>query len=171
MIGTRWLVRISEHCRPQAARARRRTTFGASVVNRAGIRKMDRAGAVFSLDLLLVLPILLTVCFGVVELSMLLMSMQRVQAASSAACRVGTLPAVDSVSQEDAMRDAAARALGTTGLVESYELRSQLGQYTGDPVIVEVTVPMSAAAPDLFKIIGFSLEGREMTAQMQMCKQ
>jgi hypothetical protein len=133
--------------------------------------RRDRAGAVFSLELLLVLPILLTVCFGVVELSLLLMGMQRVQAASSAACRIGTLPASDPIAQDQAMREAAAYALGTVGLADSYEMRARLGQYAGDPVVVEVTVPMSAAAPDLLKIVGFSLEGREMAAQTQMCKQ
>ena len=64
-------------------------------LSRRGRGRRDRAGAVFSLELLLVLPILLTVCLGIVELCMLLMGMQRVQAASNAACRVATLPAND----------------------------------------------------------------------------
>ena len=130
-----------------------------------------RSGAVFSLELLLVLPILLTVCFGVVELSLLLMGMQRVQAASSVACRIGTLPASDPIAQDQAMREAVTYALGTVGMADSFEMRSRLGQYAGDPVVVEVTVPMSAAAPDLLKILGFTLEGRDLTAQTQMCKQ
>jgi hypothetical protein len=137
----------------------------------AAYRKRNRAGAVFSLELLLVLPILLTVCFGLVELSLLLMGMQRVQSASSAACRVATLPTTDSVAQQQAMSNAAAAALHTPGLVATYQMKSQVGQYAGDPVVVEVSVPMTAAAPDLLKMIGFSLRGRQMTAQTQMCKQ
>jgi len=126
---------------------------------------------VFSLELLLVLPILVTVGLGLVELCFVLMGMQRVQAASSAACRVGTLPANDLAAQEHAMEDAAAGALGTAGMVDAYQMDIEVGQYAGDPVIVEVSVPMTAAAPDLLKIIGFSLQGRQLVAQTQMCKQ
>jgi hypothetical protein len=133
--------------------------------------KGGRTAAVFSLELLLVLPIVLTVCFGVVELSLVLMGMQRVQAASNAACRIATLPAVDQAAQQQAMQDAVAAALGTEGMVASYDMHSQIGPYTGDPVVVEVRVPMRAAAPDLLKIIGFSLSGRELVSQTQLCKQ
>ena len=101
----------------------------------------------FSLELLLVLPILLTVCFGVVEFSLLLMNMQRVQSASGAACRVGTLPANDLSAQQQAMQQAAAAALASPGLVAAYQMQSQIGQYAGDPVVVEISVPMTAAAP------------------------
>ena len=133
--------------------------------------KSRRAGAVFSLELILVLPIVLTVCLGIVELSMLLMGMQRVQAASTAACRVGTLPASDPVAQQQAMGNAAAAALGTAGMAAACQMQSQVGPYTGDPVVVQVTVPMTAAAPDLLKTFGFSLQGRQLAAQTEMCKQ
>jgi hypothetical protein len=171
MISPQWQVRLPENSDHSATDANPQADGRTPGPTRGRTRKKNRAGAVFSLELLLVLPILLTVCFGAVELSLLLMGMQRVQAASSAACRVGTLPASDLIAQDDAMRQAAAYALGTVGMANSFEMRSQLGQYAGDPVVVEITVPMSAAAPNLLKIIGFSLEDREMTAQTQMCKQ
>jgi Flp pilus assembly protein TadG len=136
-----------------------------------GTKRRSRAGGVFTLELLLVLPIVLAVCLGLVELSLLLMSMQRVQSASSAACRVGTLPANDPAAQRQAMEEVAAKALGTVGMASSYQMQSQIGQYAGDPVIVEVTVPMTAAAPDLLRTFGFSLRGRVLTAHTQMCKQ
>ena len=131
----------------------------------------NRVGAILSIELLLVLPVLAAMCFGVAELSLLLMAMQRVQSASSAACRVATLPATDPVVLERAVRDAAARALAKASLVRTYEIRFQLGQYAGDPVVVEVRVPMKAAAPDLLKIVGFTLEGRQLVAQTVMRKQ
>jgi Flp pilus assembly protein TadG len=133
--------------------------------------KRNRKGAVLTLELLLVLPILWIICFGLVELSLLLMGMQRVQAASSAACRMGTLPAADPVAQQQAMRNAAAGALGTAGLVATYTMYSQVGEYAGDPVLVEVSAPMSAAAPDFLRVIGFSLRGRQLVARTQLCKQ
>lgn len=137
---------------------------------RKGVRG-SRTGSVLSIELLFVLPILFVICFGLVEFSLLLMGMQRVQAASSAACRVGTLPASDPVLQEQAMHAAAEAALGKAGLVATYEMQSDVGEYAGDPVVVKVSAPMSAAAPDLLMIIGFSLQGREMVSQTEMCKQ
>jgi Flp pilus assembly protein TadG len=131
----------------------------------------NRTGALLSLELLLVLPVLGLVGAGFLEFSLLLMGMQRVQTASSAACRVGPLPAGDAADQQQAMHEAAERALGTTGLAASFEIQSQVGQFAGDPVVVEVRAPMSAAAPDLLKVIGFGLEGRQLTARAQMCKQ
>ena len=133
--------------------------------------KRSRAGAVFTLELLLVLPILLIVGLALVELSLLLMGMQRVQAASSAACQVATLPASDPVALQEAMDDAAKGALATEGLVASYEMQSLVGPYVGDPVTVEVSAPMTAAAPDLLRMIGFSLQGRQLVARTRMCKQ
>jgi Flp pilus assembly protein TadG len=133
--------------------------------------KRNRTGAVLSLELLLLFPVLWVVCFGFVEFSLLLMSMQRVQAASSAACRVGTLPTTDLEAQQTAMNDVAKAALGKAPLIASYQMQSQIGQYSGDPVQVEISVPMTAAAPNLLLIVGFNLEGRQLVARTEMCKQ
>jgi hypothetical protein len=133
--------------------------------------RKNRKGAVLSLELLLLFPVLWVVCFGFVEFSLLLIGMQRVQAASSAACRVGTLPAADLEAQQTAMNDAAKAALGRPSMVSSYQMQSQLGQYSGDPVQVEISVPMTSAAPNLLLIVGFNLEGRQLVARTEMCKQ
>jgi Flp pilus assembly protein TadG len=133
--------------------------------------KKKRGGAVFSLEFLLILPIVLTVCFAAIEFSLLLIGMQRVQTASSAACRIATLPATDAVAQEKAMNDVAAATLGTQAMVDAYEMKTELGTYPGDPVVVEIHVPMSAAAPNLLKVIGFDLEDRELVSLTEMCKQ
>jgi hypothetical protein len=121
--------------------------------------------------LLLVLPILGALCFGIAELSLLLMGMQRVEAASSAACRVATLPASDPVVLEQAVRRAAAEALGKVSLVRAHEIQFELGQFPGDPVVVEVRVPMTAAAPDLLRVLGFSLQGRQLASRTVMRKE
>jgi Flp pilus assembly protein TadG len=130
-----------------------------------------RKGALLSVELVFVLPILLIILFGFVELSLLLMGMQRVQAASSAACRVATLPATDADLQQQAMREAAAGALGKAGMVETFQMNSDIGPNAGDPVAVEISVPMAAAAPDLLRVIGFSLQGRQLVVRTQMSKQ
>ena len=138
---------------------------------RRRLRPGRRTGAILSAELLLVMPILLALCLGVTELSLLLMGMQRVEAASSAACRVCTLPATDAVVREQAARQAATRALAKATLVSSYDLQIDPGLYAGDPVTVEVRVPMTAAAPDLLKIVGFSLANRQLVARTVMRKQ
>jgi hypothetical protein len=56
-------------------------------------------------------------------------------------------------------------------MVNDYQINSQIGDYAGDPVIVQITVPMTAASPNLLKMIGFDLEGRNLVAQTQMSKQ
>jgi Flp pilus assembly protein TadG len=135
------------------------------------VRRRGRKGAVLSLELLFVLPILAVLFFGLLEVSLLLMGMQRVQAASSAACRVGTLPANDPVAQQQAMKDAAARALGQAGMIATYQMQADVGRYVGDPVLVQVSVPMTAASPDLLGMIGFSLKDRQLVGRCEMCKQ
>jgi Flp pilus assembly protein TadG len=119
----------------------------------------------------LVLPILTTILLAIIEFSFLLMGLQRVESASSAACRVATLPVSDQAALDRAIRDAAAQSLGKASLVTTYQINYNLGQYPGDPVWVQVTAPMAAAAPDLLRIVGWSLSGRQLTAQTVMRKQ
>jgi hypothetical protein len=133
-------------------------------------RRGQRTGAVLSLELVLVMPVLALAFFSVVEFSLLLMGRQRVQSAATAACRVGTLPASDAAAQQQAMRDAAARALGGA-MADAYQMQSDLGPHAGDPVVVRITVPMTAASPNMLAMLGFSLEGRQLAAQTQMCRQ
>jgi hypothetical protein len=139
--------------------------------NSQGPIPRSRTGAILSFELLLVLPIVVAVVFGMVELSLLLMGLERVQTASSAACRVATLPTGDPDVLEQAVREAAAQSLLKASLVQTYEIHTELGQFPGDPVTVEIRVPMKAAAPDLLKLVGFSLEGRQLVGRTVMRKQ
>jgi hypothetical protein len=155
---------------PNAERNEFRSTMSGKRKNFRSTKK-TRKGAVLSLELLLLFPVLWVVCFGFVEFSLLLIGMQRVQAASNAACRMGTLPTTDLEAQQTAMNDAAKAALGRPTMVASYQMQSQVGQYSGDPVQVEISVPMTSAAPNLLLIVGFNLEGRQLVARTEMCKQ
>jgi hypothetical protein len=134
-------------------------------------RRPRRLGAILSLELILVLPILTIILLAIAELSFLMMGYQRVQSASSAACRVGTLPVADSAALNQAMQAAAAQALDKVPMVAAYQMTYDVGQYPGDPVWVQVTVPMTAAAPDLLSVVGLSLRGRGLTAKTVMRKQ
>jgi len=134
-------------------------------------RQRVRAGAILSLELLWVLPILVGIFFAIVEFSLLLSASHQVKLASRAACRVATLPAANRHEMEQAVRCAAERALAKRHLVEAYQLTICSGRHTGDPVVVEIRVPMCAAAPDVLTIVGFRLKGRELVARTVMRKE
>ena len=66
---------------------------------------------------------------------------------------------------------AAQASLISQALVQSYSLNFFPGANTGDPVIVELQVPMSAAAPDLLQMFGFSLQNRFLYSRIIMRKE
>jgi Flp pilus assembly protein TadG len=155
-----------------AARRGKTTATGkGSRVRRSGRARRARLGAILSLELILVLPILTAILLAIMELSMLMMGYQRVQSASSAACRVGTLPLPACTALDQAMQEAAAQALDKLPMVAAYQMNYEVGQYAGDQVWVQVSVPMTAAAPDLLRVVGLSLQGRQLVAQTVMRKQ
>jgi len=141
--------------------------------NRSGRsrRGRSRKGALLSTELLFVLPILAGLLFAMVEFSMLLSAKQQIKSASRLACRVASLPAADPVQLEHVVRGAAEQGLVRSSLIESYELRFDPGQNTGDEVVAEVRVPMRAAAPNLLSVVGFNLKGRHLTARTVMRKE
>ena len=134
-------------------------------------RPAGRKGALLSAELLFAFPVLAGLLLGIIEFGMLLAAEQRVETACREACRVGSLPASDSHALGQAVRQAAEQALASASLVQTYTLSFQPGQYTGDPVMVQVSVPMRAAAPDLLLIVGFGLTGRQLNAQCVMRKE
>jgi hypothetical protein len=134
-------------------------------------RTRPRKGAIQTVELLLVLPILLGLLFAIIEFGLLLSANQRLKMASQLACRVGTLPADDPVEREQAIRRAAKGALGKPHLIRAHRLEFDAGRYTGDPVVVEIRLPMKAAAPDLLAVLGLGLKDRELLARTVMRKE
>ena len=108
-----------------------------------------RRGVVNSVELLLLLPLLVIVLFGSLQLSFLFAANHRLNAAAQAACRVVTLPIADAKQQDRLARQAAEEVLGRRKLIENYELKVERGDQTGDMVRVELRVPMRQAAPNL----------------------
>jgi hypothetical protein len=121
---------------------------------------------VLSLEVVLVLPILLVLLCGLFEISMLMFSRSELVEASRAGARLGTLSGVTYEEVQWEATRAAGRRLGPV-----VEVDAQLGQVSGDEVIVTVRAPMSAAAPDLLWPVGFGLQGRELIAQTRMRKE
>ena len=135
-------------------------------------RRLERrAGVIVSTELLFVLPVAIGLCLAIVEFCMLLSARQQVKTACQVACRVGTLPAADSVEQERAVRAAAEQALVSRRLIEAHELQFTPGRFAGDPVVVEIRLPMRAAAPDMLCLVGFGLKGRCLSGRTVMRKE
>jgi len=124
----------------------------------------NRRGALLSAEALVVLPLLFAFLCAISEFGLIWAGNSRVKLASLQGCRVATLPGSD----REAVAAAVERALAKQGLIDDYELRIEWGPHSGDPVAVEVELPMSSAAPDMLYAFGFSLEDRDLTARTVM---
>lgn len=127
-------------------------------------RRPRRKGAIMSMELVLVLPILIGLLLAIVEFSMIWSASQLVKQAASAGCRTATFQGSDM----PAIRHAVEVALQKNALIQNYRLSVQGGPYSGDEVTVTIEVPMQAASPDLLGILGFRLAGRKLGSQTVM---
>ncbi len=124
-----------------------------------------------TVELLYVVPIVAALFFAVLQFSLLLSANNQLKLASQMACRVGSLPSSDPAVLEAAVREAARHALLKQNLIGAHRLVFRPGRHSGDPVLVEIRVPMKAAAPDMLGFIGFSLKDRELVARTVMRKE
>lgn len=143
--------------------------------NRMNTRRHNRRGAILSLELIMVLPILLVVLLATVEFGILLMSSQGVGAAASVGARNAALPS----SSKATVTAAVATALdgyiwqGTEEVVIYVDSGSGFvldnngsvlaNAPSGSVVSVTVNVESDQAAPNLLKFFGISLTGKELT--------
>ena len=126
-----------------------------------------RRGAILSMELIFVLPIVIGLLFAIVEFSMLWTASHLVKSASTAGCRVATFPG----SNAAAVQESVAMALGRPALIQNCQVEVRGGVNSGDEVLVAVRVPMAAAAPDLLGFFGFRLQDRTLEAQTVMRKE
>lgn len=118
------------------------------------------------MELVLTLPILLAVLLGLFEFSILFFARSTVVEACRLAARKASLPGV---AAEDVESEVTRRLSPRMG--RSARVRIEMGQQTGDVVIVAVSVPMDQAAPNLLWPIGYGLTGRTLYAETQMIKE
>jgi len=118
------------------------------------------------MELVMVLPILMFMLMGLFEFSFLFLAQGELEEAAQSGARLATL---QSVQEEDVIAEVQ-RSLPDR-LAQSVSVRVFLGEHSGDEVIVIVRVPSQAAAPDLLWAIGYSLEGRSVTAETRMAKE
>lgn len=130
-------------------------------------RRHARRGAILSAELVLVLPIVLTVLMALIQFSLLWSTQQLAHGAAAAGCRTATYPGATKQDVEWSV----ARALHKPALAQNCRVQVQGGLHVGDEVLVTVQLPQSVAAPDLLRFVGYSLQGRMLTAECLMRKE
>lgn len=125
-----------------------------------------RLGAILSMELILVLPILLTLILGLVEFGMIMQARASVVESTRVAGRYAAQSYTDSADVELAARRALGRRLG-----QAAEVHVSPGEHSGDRVAVAVAVPMAAACPDFLFWVGLSHRGKQLTAVSEFVKE
>ncbi len=117
------------------------------------------------MELVLTLPILLILLFGLLEFSLLFFARGDMVDASRAGVRAARL--------HGGLRNRSKTksAIPWERLASQAQVHTNLGDKTGDEVSVTVQVPMAAAAPDLLWIVGYSLKGRDLLCETRMVKE
>ena len=121
---------------------------------------------VLSMELVLTLPILFVLMLGLFEFTMLFYSRSLVVEASRAAARKASLPGATNEAIEAEVR----RVLSPT-LQTGMQIGVDLGDRSGDLVVVSIEVPMSSASPDLLWPIGAGLNGRNLFSETRMVRE
>jgi Flp pilus assembly protein TadG len=125
----------------------------------------------FSVELIFIVPIVLALACAIVEFAMLWSGSHKVHLAAQNACRAATRPCSDLKLLDKTIRQIAQNSLLDRRLRANHRLTFQPGQHTGDPVAVEVKVPMTAASPDMLRFFGFSLQKRYLISRVVMAKE
>lgn len=133
--------------------------------NRRSSSARSRRG-VFSMELVLTLPILFVVLLGLFEFTMLFYSRSLIVEAGRVGARKATLPGATEQSVQDEVRKVLSPRL-QTGLVVTVDV----GVHSGDVVSVAVQTPMTAASPDLLWPIGVSLSGQNLYSETRMVRE
>lgn len=129
------------------------------------LQKRRRKG-VLSMELVLVLPIVMTVLFAVFEFSCVFLSRGSIVDAARAGARTAALDGASPERVEDRVRRTLGKQLGRNA-----QIFTRLGDRTGDEVIVGVRVPMQDAAPNMLWPIGYDLNGRYLQTEIVMVRE
>ena len=126
-------------------------------------KKRPQRNGIMSMELVLTLPLLMLVLFAVFEYSLLFYARGDVVEASRIGARAASYPGASVEMIEQSVVEALGPQLG-----QDANVYTQLGEFSGDGVVVVVKVPMTAAAPDLLWPIGFGLRGRYLISKTYM---
>jgi len=121
---------------------------------------------ILSMELVLTLPILFVLMLALFEFTMLFYSRSLVVEASRAAARKASLPGAT----EEAI-EAEVRRVLSPSLQYGMQIGVDLGDHSGDLVVVSIEVPMSSASPDMLWPIGVGLNGRNLYSETRMVRE
>lgn len=118
------------------------------------------------MELTLTLPIFGLILLGLFEFSVLFFARGEVVEACRTAARKATCPGVSQADVEFEVQRVLSPRLRNAATVET-----DLGERSGDVVLVRIRVPMRQAAPNLLWPIGFDLTRRDLVAETRMVRE
>lgn len=131
-----------------------------------GVGESRKRRGMLSAELIMTLPILAIILFGLFEFSLLFAARGELSEATRVAARKASLPGVT----PDAV-EAEVRRVLSPRLQRSMELTVDQGQRSGDVVTVAIAVDMKSASPDLLWPIGYSLKNRKLYEATHMIRE
>lgn len=126
----------------------------------------QRRRGLLSFELVLTLPVLGLVLFGLFEFSLLFFARGDMVEAARRGVRKASLPGVTLADVESEVRKSL-----PVNLQESLQVQVRGGEFSGDTVSVEVWSDMQAAAPDLLWPIGITLQDQQLYAVAHMVRE
>ena len=137
-----------------------------SVKTRRGRKRRKNRSGMLSAELIMTLPILAIVLFGLFEFSLLFTARGELSEASRVAARKASIPGVT----YDAVEEEIRRVLSPR-LQRTMEVSIDQGQRSGDVVTVAIACNMNSASPDLLWPIGYSLKNRKLYEVTKMIRE
>ena len=137
-----------------------------SVKTERGRKRRKNRSGMLSAELIMTLPILAIVLFGLFEFSLLFTARGELSEASRVAARKASIPGVT----YDAVEEEIRRVLSPR-LQRTMEVSIDQGQRSGDVVTVAIACNMNSASPDLLWPIGYSLKNRKLYEVTKMIRE
>ena len=125
-----------------------------------------RRHGVLTIEMIMVLPILITVLMGVFEFSILFFARSSVVQACRVAARQASLGVADQADIENVVNQVL-----SPSLQHDHEVYIIPAQRSGEITTVGLRVPMAVAAPDMLWPIGFSLQGRYLAEEISLVRE
>jgi len=125
-----------------------------------------RRRGLLSFELVLTLPILGLVLFGLFEFSLLFVARADMVEAARRGVRKASLPGVTLADVESEVRQSL-----PINLQNSLQVQVRGGEFSGETVAVQVWADMQAAAPDLLWPIGITLQDQQLYAVAHMVRE
>tara|TARA_R110002111_G_scaffold168038_1_gene233889 strand:+ start:194455 stop:194871 length:417 start_codon:yes stop_codon:yes gene_type:complete len=129
-------------------------------------KKQTKRTGFLSMELALVLPIFGIVMFGLLEFTLLFYARADVVEASRIGARLATLPGMTQQNIEQEVRKILSPQLGQGAVIQT-----EMGEHSGDIVMVAVSIPMTLASPNLLWPVGYDLKGQNLYSETRMIKE